>query len=277
MKQNIAQASKHPSVAPLRKRRDDNTLYFRRSEVEAALPVLVGLSEQALADRARILDPEDPNYLSSECVLHLLRRKDLSNDALRELFVAIRQRILRAVPVVPQRVAGVKRPTERSSDQEIQESVLQKFLEMLCNERKGNYEERLDFFECEFNCAVASLRATAQKRVRRDESRFESTDFTDNAGEGASEIESRLLEMRNTLDESMDFHYRSKLHAAISSLPADQRQVVELSFQGVPIDSQKEGVLTIVSLVGCCAKTVYNLRKRAFETLRDALKEEEKV
>ena len=73
----------------------------------------------------------------------------------------------------------------------------------------------------------------------------------------------------------MDFLYRSKLHAAISTLPPDLRRVVELTFQEVPDGPKGGDAITICNLVGCTEKTVYNRRKKAFEALRDALKEEE--
>jgi DNA-directed RNA polymerase specialized sigma24 family protein len=82
--------------------------------------------------------------------------------------------------------------------------------------------------------------------------------------------------MRNALDdERMDFLYRSKLHAAINALPPDLRRVVELTFQEVPDGPKGGDAITICNLVGCNEKTVYNRRKKAFEALRDALKEEE--
>ncbi|MCE9567301.1 MAG: hypothetical protein K8U57_35310 [Planctomycetes bacterium] len=182
------------------------------------------------------------------------------------------------MPVTPRRLAGTTMLAEKSGEQEIQEAVLQKFQEMLCGDRKGKYDDRLDCFECRFNFSLARLRLTARKKVWRDEFRFKQMDSTDDVGGPPTEIESALAKMRNALNgESVDFLYRTKLHAAINSLPPDQRRVIELIFQEVPIDSQKEGVITIANLVGCGEKTVRNRRNRAFETLRDALKEEEDV
>lgn len=276
MNLNVAPEEQPPAVAPLRKRQKDGSLYCRRPEVEAVLPALVGLPALALVERARVADADDPDYLSSECIVHLLRREDLGEEPLRELFVTIRRRIMHAVPVFPRRAAGTSNLGERSSDKEIQEYVLQKFSEMLCNHRRGNYEDRLDFFESQFNLAVCRLRSTARKKVWRDESRYESTDFTENAESSPKETESALLVMRDALnDRGLDYLYRSKLHAAINALPPDLRRVVELTFHEVPDGPKGGDAITICNLIGRNEKTVYNRRKKAYEALRDALKEEE--
>lgn len=79
----------------------------------------------------------------------------------------------------------------------------------------------------------------------------------------------------NTGFRIADFLYRSKLHAAINALPPNLRRVVELTFLEVPDGPRGGDAHTICNLVGCNEKTVYNRRKKAFEALRDALKEEE--
>ena len=276
MNQNVALEEPQPSVAPLRMRKPEGDLYARPSEVEAMLATLVSLPSRELVERCRIADTTDRDYVPSECILYFVRRLDFGDEAFRDLFVVLRQRLLRAVPVTARRVAGTAQLAEKAGELEIQESVLQKFQEMLCGDRKGGYDERLDCFECRFNFALARLRLTARKKVWRDESRYEPTDFTENAEGPSKEVELALLVMRNALDdEGVDFLYRSKLHAAINALPPDLRRVIELTFQEVPDGPKGGDAITICNLVGCIEKTVYNRRKKAFELLRDALTEEE--
>jgi len=273
MNQNVALEGTQPSVAPLRKRQPEGDLYVRPSEIETALATLVSLPSRELVERFRITDTTDPDYVPSECVLYFVRRLDFGDESFRDLYAVLRQRLLRAVPVAARRMAG--KFAEKVGDLEIQEAVLQKFQELLCTDR-GEYDERLDFFECRFNSALAHLRLTARKKVRRDESRYELTDFSDTSEGPSREVELALLAMRNALDdEGVDFLYRSKLHAAINALPPDLRRVVELTFQEVPDGPKGGDAITICNLVGCIEKTVYNRRKKAFEALRDALTEEE--
>ena len=75
--------------------------------------------------------------------------------------------------------------------------------------------------------------------------------------------------------ENEDSRCRSKLHVAISSLPAKERQVIELMLKGLPIHSTDGNAVTIAKVVGCYEKTVRNRRDRAFAKLRDALTEED--
>src|SRR5438270_5098424 len=164
MNQNVAREGTQPSVAPLRKRRPDGILYSRPGEVEQTLVALLGLQLRELAERSRIMDPEHPDYLPSECVLYFVRRLDFGDEAFRELFVVLRQRVLLAVPVAARRVAGTAQLAEKAGELEIRDRVLQKFQEMLCGDRKGGYDERLDCFECRFNFALARLRSTARKK-----------------------------------------------------------------------------------------------------------------
>lgn len=276
MNESIAPKRTHPSVAPLRKRRPDESLYARPHEIEESLASLVCLSARELVERSRILDPEDPAYLPSECVLYFVRRLDFGDEAFRDLFGVLRQRVLRAVPVTARPLAGTTQKAERSVEQEIQESVLQKFQEMLCGERKEKYDDRLDCFECRFNFALARLRSTARKKVWRDEAHYEPTDFAEHADGHPKEIDSALTAMRDAIDDrGRDFLYRSKLHAAINALPPDLRRIVELTFLEIPDGPRGGDAQTICNLVGCSEKTVYNRRKKAFEALRDVLKEEE--
>jgi DNA-directed RNA polymerase specialized sigma24 family protein len=277
MTENADRNRASSSVAPLRMREPDGSLYCRPQEIENVIAVLSGLPAREVVERFRVVDVTDAVYVPSECVLHFVRNPSVYNndDALRDLFVILRQRVLRAVPVLARRVAGSKKLTEKAVDLEIQEVVLQKFQELLCGDR-GEYDERLDFYECRFNFALARLRATARRDVRREDSHYQSTTYEDDTNEPLKEVELALAALKNPVDdEKVDFLYRSKLHAAISSLPPDERRVIELLLEELPIDSQDKEVLTIVKVVGCSEKTVRNRRDRAFEKLRDALKEEE--
>src|SRR4051794_27436561 len=101
MPHNTDSAADLTLVAPLRRRRPDDSLYCRPNEVEALLAALSRLPKQELVERARIDDPDDPRYVPSECLLYFVRRPNFGTDAeaFRTLFVTLRQRVLRAVPI----------------------------------------------------------------------------------------------------------------------------------------------------------------------------------
>ena len=91
------------------------------------------------------------------------------------------------------------------------------------------------------------------------------------------DVESALAAILEPIEgENVGLPFRSKLHVAISSLPPEERQVIELILKGLPDPLiQTKMSVTIAKVVGCSEKTVRNRRDRAFEKLRDALKEEE--
>jgi DNA-directed RNA polymerase specialized sigma24 family protein len=95
---------------------------------------------------------------------------------------------------------------------------------------------------------------------------------TDNVCKDAQEAHDR---QGNPLSmEIEDSDYRSYLLTAIDSLPDDQRRVVTMLLQDIPIDSKDETTITIVKTLGCSEKTVRNRRDRAYDALRKALDKE---
>lgn len=277
MTQNRDRVTASRTAVPLRQLQADGTPYFRPKEIEDALAELLRLPTTEVVVRSRIEDVLDPRYVPTECVLYFVRRPGSLNDEnnVRDLFVILRQRVLHAVPVFPRRLPGSKKLAEKATDLKIQEAVLDKFQRLLCNDWAG-YDERLDFYECRFNSALALLRSTARRDVLKVEHRDAATPYEGDTNEPSRGVEQALANLKNPLNsEGIDFLYRSKLHAAISSLPPDERRVIELVLKDVPIDSQDKDVRTIVKVLGCSEKTVRNRRDRAYARLRDALKEEE--
>jgi DNA-directed RNA polymerase specialized sigma24 family protein len=89
------------------------------------------------------------------------------------------------------------------------------------------------------------------------------------------EMEQALERVRTPNGEKEDDSvYRLRFYKAISTLPADQRRVIELLLEGVPIDAEEPETRTIRKILGCVEKTVRNRRDRAYAAIRDALKEE---
>src|SRR5690349_11611163 len=110
-------------VAPLRKQKPDGTKYRRPAEVRDTLAILLDLQPLEVAARARVADPESPDYVPSECVLYFVRRLDAEKHAgaLRDLFEALRKRVLRAVPAPDRPAAGLNRHGQSAVELEIRE------------------------------------------------------------------------------------------------------------------------------------------------------------
>lgn len=271
-------ASAQPvSVSPLRRLRKDGSLYARPTEIESALAVLVTLPLSEVVARARIVDDKAPDYLPSECVLHFVRKltNPADKDALRELFTVLRQRLLRAVPVSARHTSKTAKDGMGLVALEIRDAVMDRITDLLCEDR-NSHAKTLDCFECRFNFTVARLRSTARRDVPKKASRLEPLHADAESGEPSAEVEAAFARMRNAFDDDEpDFLYRSKLALAITSLPADERRVVELLLKGFLIDSKDETIITIRKILRCGEQTVRNRRDRAYAKLREALKEEE--
>ncbi len=272
----LTDKGEHTLPEPLRKKRADGSLYQRPSEIEASLAALELLPIKEIVERSKILDPHSAEYLPSECLLHFLRntRKSTEIDDFRELFLSLRQRILAATPALERRSAGTSKLAVRAVDVSIQEGVLDAFNEMLCKDR-NDYDDRLDYFEIRFNSALARLRLTARRTVMRTDSRTESMSPEEDTNAPSPEVEAALTKLKGFGEEEMpDFLYRSRLLAAINTLPNDEKRVIELILQDFLIDSTDPEVLTISKILGCSEKTVRNRRDRAFLKLRAALEQE---
>lgn len=261
---------------PLRKRRADKSLYSRPSEVEASIASLLLLPMKVIIERATIRDSKLPDYVPSESLLYFVRqtRDNDEIDDFRELFVLLRQRILAATPAIERKGAGTSKLAVKAVDVDIQEAVLDAFNELLCKDR-NDYDDRLDYFEIRFNSALARLRLTARRTVLRTESRTESLTLDAETNAPSIEVEAALAKLKNTGGEEIpDFLYRSRLLAAINTLPADEKRVIELILQDFLIDSTDPEVFTISKALGCSEKTVRNRRDRAFLKLRAELEQE---
>lgn len=222
-------------------------------------------------------DQSNPEYLPSECLLHLVReaRSDNSDDHFAALYRQLRRRVLARLrrPEVGRSADGKELVSRINLD--ISDAVMGRFQELLMLDRQS-YEERLDYFEINFDDAVAALRSTAKRKARRDEDRSAPMTYDDETSELNAEIE-QAAAAQNPISESKldDPAYRSRLDAAIDTLPEPQRVVMELLLMDYPIESQDPSVPSVVSILGCTEKTVRNRRNKAIEVLRKALNEEE--
>ncbi len=262
---------------PLRKVGKDGTLYQRRPEIEAQLDALATLLRSDLAERCQIGDPAHKDYIPSECLLHLVRgcRSDNSDRHFEVLFRTLRQRVIGRLPApeIGYGADGGIMFSHRNTS--INEAVMDRFQELLVSDRSG-YDARLDYFEVNFDAAVAALRQDGRRKALKEEKRSEPISSDDEASELNAEIE-KAAAAQNPISDSKfdDPAYRSRIYAAIDSLPEDQRRVLELLRLGIPIDSKEPDVQTIVQILGCVEKTVRNRRDRAFAAIRKALEEDE--
>jgi len=261
----------HPA-ALTRRRRSDGILYQRRPEIEAALVSLLDKTQDEIAAALQIRDSMSPNYIASECIVHLIRRTRHDNHPahFERLFKELMRRIQATLPrFTGERLDSLENAHAAEARDRIQPAIIEKILQDRQEPGPG-----LDYFEVMFNDAVASLRITATARARTAIARQRPLEIDGESNEPSNEVERALAEF-DVKDEllSDDPIYRNRVYMAIEGLPEKQRQVIALMLKDFPLDSEIPGVVSIKSILGVKSeKTVRNRRDAAFEAIRKALK-----
>lgn len=246
-------------VRPLRKSTLDGTLYSRREIVEAEIQELATVSQIELEYRVSIFSSTSPGFVSSEALVYFVRNlgAGLHRDKLTEYLL---QRVYRRIP----RAENLDESTISLTKENIREDVVDRFIDLLLSDRVS-YDDRLDYYEINFNSAIARDRKDASARHWKHENRSEEL-FTDDASLAAGETISGYDPFdTHDLDQKS---YRLQLDNAIDGLPEIQRRIIEMLLQDIPIDSQDPSAVTISKALGKSEKTIRTHRDKAFATLR---------
>lgn len=260
---------------PLRKIPEKgNKPYQRRPVVERLINDLERLSAQELVQQCT--DHGTP--VPFEVSLYFLRKKTESLAPLhfKQVFTALFTRLdavlKRALP-----------DWKFDKAQGIRQEVLDRLAEMLAKDRNGD-ETRLDFYEVNFNSCFANLRKDVLRQIgpakETDPLENASTliDENDDATEISSNIENKVLaDFALGISKLDDSSFRFRLYAAINDLPDDERDVIGLLLQGMPIEAKDPNVCTISKILQCAVKTVNNRLNRAYTKLRAILPAEDEL
>ena len=205
---------------------------------------------------------DEPDYVPSECLLYFIRRnptQQQGNIYFKKLYELLAQRILRSC---------------LATQSSIQTEVLGKFAELLALDCK-DYAEQLDFYEIRFNQALKSLRLDVERKISRYQDKI--TALEDKiTGQPKLEAEYAAGSFEQLYIKALEEEdYRLRLYAAINSLPVDQRRIIHMLLQEIPIDSKNPDVVTISKALGKSEKTIRTYRDKAYDALREALNEGE--
>ena len=248
---------------PLRKRKSDGSIYVRPEAIEKLLEELELLPRDALTERCRIRDRGNPGYVPTECVLHFIRASHRDNSEAR--FASLYRILLeRAAQRLPRSTNTVQISTSQA---EINELVMDT-INVLVSSDRAEYCEKLDYFEIRFDGALAKLRIDAQHKVGRRQNRNSHLENAE-TGELRPEVELAIGTYDPLQDAKIaDRDYRSKLDAAIDTLPLLQQRILQMLRKGIPIDSQDTHAVTISKTLGKVEKTIRSNRGKAFAALR---------
>ncbi len=247
----------------------DGNVYQRRSEIEELIYELEALPIERLVERCVCSE----HLIPMEVLLYFLRNQLCSFTKIqyKELFLALAKRLEGNL----QRTIHEWQFEKAEQAEDLRQEVLDRFVELLVKDRNEG-GKRLDYFEVNFNSAFSTLRIDVLRQIgpfsKKGAIAYASSIENDSNSEIRSEIEISALEISD-LKKSIfhDSSFRIQFQKAINGLPDDERRVIGLYLQGIPIESKDDDKITISSLLGCTDRTVRNRLKRAHVALKDKL------
>ena len=250
-------------VRPLTKHKD-GVRYTRPAVVEANIDGAVGADPATLRGRLLVTDQGAPDYLRSECLVHLIREAyrtgdDKRRDAVLPVLLGRCEAVLKAK--VSDRLPNATR---------LREDVLSEFCELLLTDGTSNNPDELDFYECKFNLAFRTLRLDLIKRELRVMNR--NADLPDHGDidepDAYEDAFARVSEAFRTPATQQSTLFLEGLWEAINALQPDQRRAVILvHVVGYDEESDNPDKVTAATLCDCSGRTIRNRLSRAAKAL----------
>jgi len=249
---------------PLTKTEPDGTLYRRPTAVEAQVDDAIQLKPPDLRRRLLAVDRDDPDYLRSECLVHLLRQGRRAGD----------QALMSAVlPVLLGRCEAnllVTVPDGRMPDAtSLRQEILDELTELLVLDGLGENPDELDFYECRFNKAFRTLRIDGVRRAARR--RKEIVDVaalppSEATGEpdAYEDAFARVSDAFKVFPTQEWDAFREPFVSAIEGLPPYEREAVILvHVLGYKEESEDPAEETAATRCNCTGRTIRNRLTRA--------------
>ncbi len=256
---------------PLIKKNQNGEQYTRPPGIETKIDEALGQDVGTLVKRSRVTDSYSPDYLPSECLVHIIR------DAIRRGDDRVATAL---VPLLINRCETNLRLTvldgQVPSAETVREDILSSFALMFAEDGTDGHEGELDYYECKFGRAFRTLRIDY---VRSEFSRRrELTDLpepTNEEGESSfdSDVLARLSRMARTKPAQEDRIYLPQVLKAVNDLPPDERRAVVLCrLLGYDAESNDPAKRTAATICDVEGRTIRNRLSRADKRLK-SLKE----
>lgn len=248
---------------PLTKHKD-RVRYARPPIVETNIDDALRSDPATLRRRLLVTDRSAPDYLRSECLIHLMREAHRAGDD---------QRRDSLLPILLDRCEAIlkaKVSEQLPNAAGLREEVLSEFCELLIADGSGDDPDALDYYECRFNRAFRTLRIDTLRRELRATNRGVALpDEEDVDGSEADEDAfARLSEAFRTPATQQSTIFLEDLWEAIHALPPDERKAVILvHVLGYDEESDNPDKVTAATLCDCTGRTIRNRLSRAAEKL----------
>ena len=259
-------------VRPLTKRDKTGNLYVRPHRVEAQINTILTQSSATLLCRLAVADHQAPDYLYSECLVHLIRDACRnSNDAIFKAVLPVL--IARCEAVLLAKIPNNKLPTAV----DVREEVLGQFGELFATDGTEENRDDLDYFECRFNRAFYTFYTDL---VRSEKARLKPLVFPSDHADDIEhspphkEVPTRLIEALRSQETAESSVLLREIYEAIDTLPNDERKAVILCHvMEYKIESNNPDEATVATICNVSSRTIRNRLSRAAEKLSHLKKE----
>ena len=253
-------------VRPLTKYRKNGEVYTRPKNVEDEIAEAVTLEQAALKRRLQILNRDVPDYLRSECLVHLVREAIRTENQGR-INLVLPRLLSRCEAILRAKLSNDEFPDAES----LREEILGEFSEMLASEAAGKHSNELDFYEIRFNLAFRTFRIAL---VRAERNRTKNVMGLPEPSMGSGEENydevlarlSREMQIPATQESAVSLR---EIYEAIKALPADERDAfIHCQVMGYKVESEDPGQITAAILCNCSGRTIRNRLARAAAKLK---------
>lgn len=248
---------------PLTKQKD-GVPYTRPGGVEVHIDDALRADAATLRQRLLVTDKGAPDYLRSECLVHLVREAHRTGDEKR------RDTILPVLFGRCEAILKIKVSDRLPNAAHLREDVLSEFCELLLADGTGDNPDELDFYECKFDLAFRTLRLDVIDRelrvVNRNADLSEDGDVSES--DAYEDAFARVSEAFRTPATQQSTLFLNDLWQAINALPPGQRKAVILvHVLGYDEESDNPNKVTAATLCNCTGRTIRNRLSRAAEKL----------
>ncbi len=253
---------------PLRKVSKKGHVYTRPGSVETNIDGALGDDLPTLKRRLAVKDRYSPDYLTSECLVHLIRESQTNGD-LEKGNLLIPVLLIRCEAILNSKIDATTIPNAT----QLREDILGEFAVMLAYDDTEEARQELDFYECAFNSAFRTLRIDMVRREHEQSKRFRalqvrSPNYDEDGQELFSDGEGPGVVPTDTQDFDVD-------DLLLESLLDNERKAFVLHYiMGHEIESIDGTELTVAKICNVEGRTVRNWLRKAKQTLAKAMKEQ---
>jgi DNA-directed RNA polymerase specialized sigma24 family protein len=250
---------------PLTKRDSNGKTYERPAEIEAAIRSAEQQDAVTLSRLAAISDKSSPDFMPSECLVHLIREarrrddEEMMNVLLLPLLARCEANLKTKVPN-----GGIAKAAD------VREDILSEFSVLFAEDGSPGHLDELDYYECRFNAAFRCLRIDIVRRElareRQRARRLVPVPTEDEAPDNSEddEVLARIAEDFRQNPTQLPRLFLKELLSAIKSLPEDERNAVVLCrILGYKEESEDTQERTAATICGVSGRTIRNRLGRA--------------